>query len=170
MKNLIVLIPILFIHGGLFSQSNGIYVEKTTCTNAIEYNDYIINMIDLIDDAWSTVLDDKELKKANTDIKYLRTLTDKILKSFKKLEGYQSEADFKNSAVNYTTHMNKVSKKELPEFMKIITTDAILTEKGATRSEELIPILDGVREDLFALIEKKQEVFAAKNNFKIEGK
>jgi hypothetical protein len=152
------------------AQSNGIYVEKTSCTNAIEYNDYLVDLMNMVDQVWTKSLEQSDLQSSLKVNNELKSLSGKMLKSLKKLEGYGGESAFKNATVTYITHMNNVSKKELPTFLKLIRAKNGLTAENEKKAEALIPILDGRRERLFSEFENVQAVFAAEHGFTIVGK
>ena len=110
MKNILLLIPVLFVSANAFLQSNGVYVEKTSCTTAIEYNDYIVDLVQLIDDAWDKAIGESDLKKALDASTKLKTLSGQVTKSLKKLVGFDGETDFKQSTSDYVSHMSSISK------------------------------------------------------------
>ncbi len=170
MKKIIVL-TIAFIATQLVSNAqNNTYTEKTSCSTPIEYNDYLVDMINLLDKVWTRALEEKELSaamKVNTELK---TLSGKMQKSLKKLQGFGGESAFKTAAINYVNHMNSVSKKELPAFLKILRTKGDFTTAMEKKAESYIPVLDGRREKLFAEFEAVQEKFAKEYGFTIEGK
>jgi hypothetical protein len=152
------------------AQSNGLYVEKKSCTTAIEYNDYLVDMMNMVDQVWTKSLEQADLKSSMTVNNELKTLSGKMLVSLKKLEGFGGETAFKNAAVTYITHMNNVSKKELPAFLKLIRAKGGLTTENEKKAEAYIPILDGKRERLFAEFENIQDAFATQHGFTIQGK
>ncbi len=172
MSNKIIVIATVLIGFHIYSnaQSNGLYIEKVNCTNAIEYNDYLVELINMTDKVWTSSLEQSDLKLSMKVNNELKSLTGKILKSLKKLQGYGGESSFKGAAVTYITHMNSVSKKELPTFLKLIRAKGGMTPENEKKAEALIPILDGKREKLFAEFESIQMIFATEHGFTIEGK
>lgn len=169
MKKITAIITLFIISNVLYSQSNGLYVEKKVCLNAIEYNDYIVDLVVLTGNAWSKAMDATNLSTAMKANKYLKSLSGKIIISLGKLQGYEGDVNFKNSAINYITHMNNMTKKELPKFLKLIYGKGTLTPEREKQAEALIPMLDDKRESLFKEIEISQANFAAQHNFTIEG-
>jgi hypothetical protein len=151
------------------AQSNGLYVEKTSCSNAIEYNDYLVDLINMVDKVWTRSLEQADLPSSMKVSNELKSLSGKMLKSLKKLEGFGGESVFKGAAITYITHMNNVSKKELPTFLKLVKAKGGLTAKNEKAAEDLIPILDDKREKLFAEFESVQSSFAKEHGFTIEG-
>ncbi len=115
MKKITAIITLFIISNVLYSQSNGLYVEKKVCLNAIEYNDYIVDLVVLTGNAWSKAMDATNLSTAMKANKYLKSLSGKIIISLGKLQGYEGDVNFKNSAINYITHMN--SPNSLNSFM-----------------------------------------------------
>lgn len=152
----------------IFSQRNGLYGERTSCINAIEYNDYIVSLVVLIDATWNKAMDETDLKKALTASNEMKNISGAVIKSLKKLEGYDGETDFKLAASNYATHMNNISKKELPKFLKLIRAKDEIILANAKQAQTLSPILDDKRESLFSLIQSTQNAFALKHDFTIE--
>jgi hypothetical protein len=166
-KIILFILPFLWLTSGAMAQSNGLYVEKKSCTTAIEYNNYLIDLLDMADALWTKSIDGPDLKttlKANADLK---KVTGKIIQSLKKLEAFGGDVNFKASSIDYITHLNKISKKELPAFLKLIHAKGGLTPENEKKAEALIPILDDQRETKFAAIERFQEDFAAQHNFTI---
>jgi len=168
----IIFLTTLFITFQLnsYTQSNGLFVEKTSFSTAVEYNNYLVDLVNTVDKAWSKTLEVDDLAGSIKEAKNLKTLTDAVLKSLKKTPGYGGEVNFKNATVNYASHMNKVSKKELPAFLKILRGKGEFTAEKAKKAEVYIPILDGKREQLFAEFENIQTQFAKEYGFTIEGK
>jgi hypothetical protein len=158
MKKITAIITLFIISNVLYSQSNGLYVEKKVCLNAIEYNDYIVDLVVLTGNAWSKAMDATNLSTAMKANKDLKSLSGKIIISLGKLQGYEGDVNFKNSAINYITHMNK-----------LIYGKGTLTPEREKQAEALIPMLDDKRESLFKEIEISQANFAAQHNFTIEG-
>lgn len=169
MKNIsAVIIYLLFISNNSFSQSNGSYEEKKVCLDAIEYNDYIVDLILLTSDSWSKAIDAADLSAAMKANKDLKAISGKIIKSLQILQSFEGDVNFKKSAINYVSHLNKISKKELPKFFKLIYGKGTLTPEREKQAEALIPLLDERREYLFNQIESAQAAFAAQHNFAIE--
>jgi len=171
MKKIILFTLTTLITSALFAQSksNGYFVEKKTFSKPIEYNDYIADLITLVDNAWDKSIDAGDAKTAMSWNKELKTVTTKVLASFKKMEGYEGEISFKASAIDYVTHMNNISKKELPAFLKLIHSKKEITPDQEKKAEALLPMLDDRRESLFASMEVAQQNFANKHNFTISG-
>jgi hypothetical protein len=158
---------LLFMAAGMLNAQNSYYIEKTSLPYAADYNDYIVDMIDLVDQQWTLAIEDSVMESALASSKLMNDISGYILKTLAKLEGFNGDVDFKKSAINYITHMNKISKKELPEFIKIIRKPGSLTVAGEKRAEALIPILDDKREILFKGVEVAQNAFAKKNGITI---
>lgn len=171
MKKIIIL-SVLFVGFQITNsaQSNGLFVEKTTFSSAIEYNNYFVDLVNAVDKAWTKSLEVEDLKGALKASKDLKTLSGAMVKSLKKTQGFGGETNFKNAAMNYIGHMNKVSSKELPAFLKILRGKGEFTDEKAKKAEVYIPILDGRREQLFTEFENIQTRFAQEYGFTIEGK
>jgi hypothetical protein len=168
MKKIVLLfLPAIWLASGAVAQSNGLYVEKKSCTTPIEYNNYLIDLLDMVDALWTKAIEGPDLKSTLQSTADLKKVSGKILQSLKKLEAYGGDVNFKASAIDYVTHLNKISKKELPTFLKLIHAKGGLTPENEKKAEALIPILDDQRETKFAAIERFQEDFATQHNFTI---
>lgn len=167
-KFILIALPLLFISTQVVAQSNGVYVEKKSCTSAVEYNDYIVDLVLLVGKSWSKAIDGSDLATTMKASSELKSITGKVMKSLGKLEGFNGDINFKSSAIDYVTYMNKISKKELPAFLKLIHGKGEFTADKEKKAEALIPALDDRREALFASIESAQADFATKNDFTIE--
>jgi hypothetical protein len=141
------------------------YVEKDSFPDAIAYNDYIVDMMDIIDEGWTLAIEEEASYRALEYADSLKTRSGRIIASLQKLKGYEGETKFRQAALDYAIHMNTISKKELPDFIRLIRIGE-LTESKRKEATALLPILDNKREKLFALIEKAQAAFAKKYHFK----
>lgn len=164
MKKYFILSVFLFLGTCLFAQKLT-YTERDQFPDAIAYNDYIVDMMDIIEEGWTLAIEEETSYRALEYADSLKTRSERIIASLKKLQGYDGETKFKQAALDYAIHMNNISKKELPDFIRLIRIGE-LTESKRKEAKLLLPILDTKREKLFALIEKAQNAFAKKYHFK----
>ncbi len=162
MKKLIISIVILSISNGIFSQTD-IY------TDVIKYNDYIIDIVVPLDDAYSKIMEEEDEMKSKKLVKNFAKLTKSSLSKLKALKSYKNDATFKDAAVSYVGHLDRISHHEVPEFMKIIFGPDILSEKNQKRLDELIIILADQRIAFFDQVVEVQKTFAKKFDYTIVG-
>jgi hypothetical protein len=167
MKKKIIYLLLTVGAGTMYAQ-NSYYIEKTSFSTPIQYNDYLTELIDLVDDQWTIAIEDSIMESALSNSKKMNDMSDKVLKTLDKIQPYDGEVDFKKSAKAYVEHMFRISKKELPEFIRLIRDPDKFTPAMEKRAEELIPILDGKREILFQGVERSQQAFSRKYGFTVK--
>ena len=162
MKKIVFIISLLFIINPCKAQTSEIY------TDPVYYNDYIIDIVNQLDRDWDKVMNEPDQKPALVLIDSMARHSKNGLTKLNNLETFKNDGTFRDAAKEYVTHMYNIAIKELPEFMKIITSDAINTKHGSARVDELIPVLDDKRIKLFDKVVNVQKEFAIKHKFKIE--
>lgn len=135
--------------------------KRLKFTEPVKYNDYIVDIIDDVDKAWSTAIDEEDKDRALAWSDTLANRSKTGLAKLNNLQPFKKDSSFRDAGIAYLTHMNNVANNELKEFINIIRADE-MTISGEQRAEDLIPMLDGKREDLFSQTEKTQSAFADK--------
>lgn len=143
-----------------FLVSCGAKDKRLKFTDAVKYNDYIVDIIDDVDEAWSASLEEEDMDKSLAWADTLANRSKNGLAKLNNLQPFKKDSAFRDAGKTYLTHMNGVANNELKEFLKI--THSEITVESEQRAEDLIPILDGKRETLFAETEKTQNAFADK--------
>ena len=144
-----------------FLVSCGAKDKRLKFTDAVKYNDYIVDIIDGVDEAWTTSIEEEDKQKALAWSDSLANRSKTGLAKLNNLQPFKKDSTFRDAGIKYITHMNNVANKELKEFINIIRADE-MTVESEKRAEELIPILDDQREKLFDETEKVQNAFADK--------
>lgn len=131
---------------------------KVKFESAKEYNDYIVGVIKDVDDAWSDVIHEKDLNKSLAKADQLTQISQEGINKLENLGAFKKEKLFKKSGIEYVKYINKISKKELKEFLNLIHAES----PDQKRIDELLVILDSDREAKFRVLTVSQQLFAAK--------
>jgi predicted small lipoprotein YifL len=138
--------------------------KKLKFETAKEYNDYVVQVVHEVDDAWKDAIQEKDLNESLKKADILTQKSKEGLDKLNNLQAFKKDKLFKGSCVSYVTLIHKISQKELKEFLNLIHTDS----PDQNRLDELIRILDGDRESKFHLITVCQQVFAEKYNLNLK--
>jgi hypothetical protein len=149
-----------------FLVSCGAKDKRLKFTDAVKYNDYIVDVIDDVDEAWTSAIEEEDQKQALAWSDTLANRSKNGLAKLNNLQPFKKDSAFRDAGIKYLTHMNNISNKELKEFINIIRAEE-MTIEGEQRAEALIPMLDDEREKLFAATETAQSSFATKFNITI---
>lgn len=149
-----------------FLVSCGAKDKRLKFTDAVKYNDYIVDIIDDVDEAWTTAIEEEDQQRALAWSDTLANRSKNGLAKLNNLQPFKKDSTFRDAGVKYLTHMNNIGNKELKEFINIIRAEE-MTIEGEQRAEALIPALDDERERLFSATEAAQNAFAAKFNIVI---
>lgn len=149
-----------------FLVSCGAKDKRLKFTDAVKYNDYIVDIIDDVDEAWTTAIEEEDQQRALAWSDTLANRSKNGLAKLNNLQPFKKDSTFRDAGVKYLTHMNNIGNKELKEFINIIRAEE-MTIEGEQRAEALIPMLDDEREKLFSATEAAQTAFAAKFNIVI---
>lgn len=144
--------------------------DQPVFVDAVEYNDYIVDHVDTLSDLWTLAIEEEDLKKAMKWNNALKKEATKTVATLQKIQGFQGDVNFKNAAISYAQHFIKITKKDLPEFLKIIRKKGDLSVDDEKKAETYLPELDDKREYLFDQVEKMQYAFADKTGIEIEGR
>jgi hypothetical protein len=146
-----------------FLASCGAKDKRLKFTDPVKYNDYIVDIIDDVDEAWTEAIEEEDLNPALAKADTLASRSKNGLAKLNNLQPFKKDSTFRDAGIKYLTHMNNIANKELKEFINIIRAEE-MTVEGEQRAEALIPILDDEREKLFDETEKAQGSFADKFN------
>lgn len=149
-----------------FLVSCGAKDKRLKFTDAVKYNDYIVDVIDDVDEAWTSAIEEEDQKQALAWSDTLANRSKNGLAKLNNLQPFKKDSAFRDAGIKYLTHMNNISNKELKEFINIIRAEE-MTIEGEQRAEALIPMLDDEREKLFSATESAQSSFATKFNITI---
>lgn len=163
MKKTIILFQLLFVGIGLNAQSLPSY------ENPIGYNDYIIEIVNGIDQDYDNLWTTQTKEYQNGQVKLLAKNVKSGLGKLKKLKDFKGDNSFKDAAVGFLTYMNHIATKDMPEFLKILYGKDINSEKNTKRLDILVKILDDDRPKEFEKVVIVQKAFAIKFNYTIEG-
>ena len=145
------------------------FAQKTTFTQAIEYNDYIVGYINEVDQAYLNSLavgQGKEYCMAWTDS--LSKITTRNLKILKMVAPFEGEKSFISSANGFIKYMNTISKKSLKDFDKLLFADN-LTTSMTKKMNDIAKKLDSDYIKYFDKIDIAQKDLSVKYGFSIEG-
>lgn len=143
--------------------------QKTTFTQAIEYNDYIVGYINEVDQAYLNSLQVKQGKEyCMTWTDSLSKVTTRSLGILKLVAPFDGEKNFIGSANGFIKYMNTISKKSLIEFDKLLFADN-LTATMAKKLDSMATKLDADYSKYFDKIEVAQKALSVKYGFAIEG-
>lgn len=145
------------------------YVEVNKFDSALYYNDYIVDMVDRADYLWTRSIEEEWMPLALAWTDSLKMVSEKMIRSLNNLQPFFPNEPFRLSALDYLKHFSRIASNELPEFIKIIRADEMNADQEA-RANELIPILDNIREALFDSVEVKQYQFADVTGIEIQGR
>lgn len=146
-----------------FLASCGAKDKRMSFKEPAKYNDYIVDIIDGVDEAWTTAIEEDDMQKALAWSDTLANRSKNGIAKLNNLQPFKKDSTFRDAGIKYMTHMEKIGNNELKEFVKIIRAEE-LTVEGEQRAEALIPVLDDERERLFDEIQKSQDAFATKFN------
>jgi len=146
-----------------FLASCGAKDKRMSFKEPAKYNDYIIDIIDGVDEAWTSSIEEDDMQKALTWSDSLASRSKNGIAKLNNLQPFKKDSAFRDASIKYMTHMEKIGNNELKEFIKIIRAEE-LTVESEQRAEALIPILDDEREKLFDEIQNAQDAFASKFN------
>lgn len=146
-----------------FLASCGAKDKRMSFKEPAKYNDYIVDIIDGVDEAWTTAIEEDDMQKALAWSDTLANRSKNGIAKLNNLQPFKKDSTFRDASIKYMTHMEKIGNNELKEFVKIIRAEE-LTVEGEQRAEALIPVLDDERERLFDEIQKSQDAFATKFN------
>jgi len=149
-----------------FLVSCGAKDKRLKFTDAVKYNDYIVDAIDDVDEAWTASIEEEDQNSALAWSDTLANRSKNGLSKLNNLQPFKKDSAFRDAGIKYLTHMNGISNKELKEFINIIRADE-MTLESEQRAEALLPALDDTREKLFSETEAAQTGFAAKYNIMI---
>jgi hypothetical protein len=138
--------------------------KKLKFETAKEYNDYLVQVVHEVDDAWKDAIQEKDLNESLKKADILAQKSKEGLDKLNNLQAFKKEKLFKGSCISYIKHIQKISQNELKEFLRLIHTDS----PNQNRLDELIKILDDDRESKFHLITVCQQVFADKYNLNLK--
>ncbi len=159
----ILLVVLMAIAGSTgFSQN-----EKLSFSSAIDYNDYLVDRINEVDQAYVEALEvggSKEQCFAKIDS--LNKISTRNLKQLKLLIAFNGEKNFVKSTTAFITYMNKISKKNLYDFEKLVFSDN-LTAGMSKKMMSIATKLDADYDKYFSKIEVAQKAFAEKSGFSI---
>lgn len=159
MKKLSVVLLIVAIAGTISCGG-----KKVRFETAKEYNDYIVKVVQDVDQAWSNVIHEKNLEKSLSKAEELTQISQDGINKLENLIGFKKEKLYRRSGIEYVKHINKISKKELKEFLRLIHVDS----PDQTRINELLMALDEDRESKFHVLTVCQELFAVKYSLKLK--
>lgn len=160
MKKLSVVLTLAIV---TFLVSCGAKDKRLKFTDPVKYNDYIVDIVDDVDQAWTDAIEEEELTPALAKADTLASKSKNGLAKLNNLQPFKKDSTFRDASIKYLTHMNNIANKELVEFINLIRTEDFTLEKEQ-KAEALIPALDDEREKLFAETEKAQGAFADKFN------
>lgn len=163
MKNAVFLILFILTHLTCFGQ-------KKTFSSAIDYNDYVVDCINEVDQAYInalTVGSGKESCVAWTDS--ITQISIRNMARLKLVEPYNKEKKFIGSANSFIKYINKISKSSMVTFQKLLFAD-VLTDAMGKKMDAIAKKLDADYGKLFDIIEAEQKVFSTTYGFTIEGK
>ncbi len=146
-----------------FLVSCGAKDKRKKFDKAADYNDYIIDIVDGVDEAWSTSIEEEDKDKAFAWSDSLANRSKAGLTKLTNLQPFKKDSTFRDASTKYITHMSNISNKELKEFLTLIHGEEFTLE-SEQKAEALLPILDDQREKLFEDIKTTQKAFAAKFN------
>ncbi len=142
--------------------------KRLKFNDPIQYNDYIIDIINDLDGEYSDIMEEEDEDASKVLVDSFAAHTTQSVAKLKNLQPFKKDSTFRDAAAEFVGHLDKISHKELPEFMAIIFSDDILSEKSQSRLDELMPILSDQRIKLFDNTVKVQKAFAVKHKYKIE--
>lgn len=143
--------------------------NRTKFNEPVPYNDYIIGIVNPIDQDYADIWDKDEQKDQERLIATLAASTKEGLAKLNNLQPFKKDSTFRDAAIEYVTFMDHIANEEMPEFIKIIFGDDINSEKNQDRLDELVPILDEDRPKKFQNVIDVQHMFALKFKYKIAG-
>src|SRR5688572_2160130 len=158
MKNLSIVLAAVAV---MFLASCGAKDKRMSFKEPAKYNDYIVDIIDGVDEAWTTAIEEEDMQQALAWSDTLANRSKNGIAKLNNLQPFKKDSTFRDAGIKYMNHMQKIGGNELKEFINIIRAEE-MTVAGEQRAEALIPILDDERERLFDEIEKAQNAFADK--------
>lgn len=150
---------------GLMGKKDG----RTKFNEPVPYNDYIIGVINPIDEAYEDIWTKDERKDQERMVEDLAAETKEGLAKLKNLQPYKKDSTFRDAAIEFVEFMDHIATKDMPEFIDIIFGDDINSDKNQARLDELVPLLDEERPKKFKKVIEVQHMFALKHKYKIQG-
>lgn len=159
---------LFFILAGLFLvQSCGNKDSRKSFSDVVEYNDYIIDQVNEVDQHYSDALnnstsEEEGLKACDS----LFAVSNRALVRLQDLQPYKNDSTLCESAKGFVNHFSMISKRELPQFFaRIFNTNR--TEADQAEIDHRAAFLDQHYEaemDHFNLVQK---ALSTKFNFQI---
>jgi len=134
---------------------------KTEFANPTEYSDYVIGLADFLNIAWTVTIEEEDSLKAMAFNDSLYQASVRVINSLEKIDIFKEYDDFRKAAISYANHYSEVTQKELREFLMIIRSQT-MSPTNEKIAENMIPILDDVREDLYFMVSRTKATFLAK--------
>ncbi len=163
MKHLCILFSVLFISVNCFSQVNTPQKFK----KPEQYDSYIMDIVDQMERGFYDIMDEDDDTKNKPLVDSFAVYTKRYVIQLSSLSSYKKDNSLRAAALEFAIFMDRIAKKEIPEFMKLIFSDDILSTKSQNRLDELVPLLDDKRTQLFDQVKEVRKTFAKKFKYTI---
>lgn len=160
--------PILIFILVLFSACNS--DNRRKFNTAVEYNDFIINMINSIDSVYMDALDvDKGYEFCKEKSKYLTQLSEENIKKLKDIQPYEQDSTLTMQAIAYNQFMANNGAVVLPKFLSALEnyTKEASDEKAASLETDIFAEgnrIDQRYQEEIGKLQAVQKTFADKYN------
>lgn len=146
--------------------------KRKSFTDAVEYNDYIVDHINALDSAYMLALaTDNGIDACIKKCDKLVELCDKTTDEFKGIQPYQGDSTLTMQALAYTQFMRNNGKTEIKKLLKLIESyENASFEEQEKMVEEVQSTAEKIDKQYDIEINKVDEVqqkFSVKHNFKI---
>ncbi len=163
------LFNILFLGSVLISVvSCGPIDNRKSFDDVTEYNDYIIDNMNIIDEMYVTTLDvDKGKDYCLAQCDSLIVKSEETVALLNGIQPYDGDSTLAMAAKDFCNYMGKAGKKDLPDFINLVLKPELASEDESKINSEATKI-DKNYEIQMDKVQATQKSFAKKFNFIIK--
>lgn len=142
--------------------------NRKSFSEVTEYNDYIIDNINLIDELYVTTLnEDKGREYCLSQCDSLIANSEKTIALLNNIQPFEGDSSLAMAAKDFCSYMAAIGKKDLPQFINLAMNPDVSIQDLAEINTDANK-LDENYEIQMDKIEKVQSILAKKHNFKVE--
>ena len=144
-----------------------LFTFSQTATSAIEYNDFIIDHINELDELYVSTMNVESGKEyCLSQCEVLMKKADEIIRELEANKVYKGETKFASAAIVFCKYMKDAGKKDLPEFISTIMQEDLASSDEAKILKMADKIDENYDKQMFNF-QKAQKAFAKKFDFVI---
>lgn len=142
--------------------------DRKSFNDVTEYNDFIIDNVNLIDQLYVTTLNDKNGREyCLSQCDSLIAKSEKTIELLNNIQPYDGDSSLAMAAKGFCSYMGEIGKKDLPQFINLALNPDISIEDLPEINSEA-KRLDGNYEIQMNKVETTQKALSKKFNFLIK--